>query len=137
MRRRARTNRDWRLPLLAAAASLVAMLVQQAIRTGWQVRTLPERVMESLLVLIPLDLFERGLQQFGANAKDIALVGTYVGMAALLFACAWYTLRFRNPWFCLLLGASLWLVAMLLVLPLTGAGAFANSLLTSPALTDA
>src|ERR1051326_5428559 len=111
MRRRRRTDRDWRLLLVAAGASLVAMLVQQAVRNSWQVRTLPERVMESLLVLIPLDLFERGLQQFGANAKDIALVGTYVGMALLLLVCGWLMLGGRNAWLCLLLGLALWLVA--------------------------
>src|ERR1051326_5655378 len=139
MRRRRRTDRDWRLLLVAAGASLVAMLVQQAVRNSWQVRSLPERVMESLLVLIPLDLFERGLQQFGANAKDIALVGTYVGMAVvLLVAGCWAVRTFAtNPWLCVALGVGLWLAAMLGALPLTGAGIFGTALLTSPLLVDA
>jgi DMSO/TMAO reductase YedYZ molybdopterin-dependent catalytic subunit len=113
------------------------MLLQQAIRNAWQVRSLPERMMETLLLLVPLDVFERGLQQFGASAKDIALVGTYVGMIALLVVAGWLAVRTLNPWLCLLLGLLLWLLAMLVVMPLTGAGAFASALLVSPVLTNA
>ncbi|MBV9328619.1 MAG: molybdopterin-dependent oxidoreductase [Chloroflexi bacterium] len=113
------------------------MLLQQGIRAAWQVRTLPERVMETLLVFIPLDLFERGLQQFGASAKDIALVGAYVGMAALLMIVGWFAVRTVNGWLALLAGFGLWLVAMLVVMPLTGAGLFAGGLLVNPVLTDA
>ena len=92
--------------------TLVAMLLQQAIRTAWQVRTLPERVMETLLVFVPLDLFERGLQQFGASAKDIALVGAYLGMAVLLVVVGFFAVRTVNGWLVLLVGFGLWLVAM-------------------------
>ena len=34
-------------------------LLQNLLRDSWQVRTLPERVMEWLLLFVPLDLFER------------------------------------------------------------------------------
>ena len=120
---------------VACLATAVAMGLQQWLRNTWQVRTLPERMMETLLVLVPLDLFERGLQQFGANAKDIALVGTFVGMAALLVVAGWLAVRTLNGWVCIGLGFGLWLLAMLGVMPLTGAGAFATELLVSPLLT--
>ncbi|MBV9582777.1 MAG: molybdopterin-dependent oxidoreductase [Chloroflexi bacterium] len=116
---------------------VVAMALQQGIRSAWQVRTLPERVMETLLVFVPLDLFERGLQQFGASAKDIALVGAYVGMAGLLVVVGWFAVRTVDGWLVLGVGCVLWLVAMVVVMPLTGAGLFARGLFTSPLLTDA
>jgi DMSO/TMAO reductase YedYZ molybdopterin-dependent catalytic subunit len=132
-----RTIRRWTAVGVVIAAMLVAMLLQQGMRTAWQVRTLPERVMETLLVLVPLDLFERGLQQFGANAKDIALDGAYAGMAILLIIIAWFAVRTVNGWLMLLVGLGLWLVTMLVVMPLTGAGLFASGLLVSPLLTNA
>jgi DMSO/TMAO reductase YedYZ molybdopterin-dependent catalytic subunit len=116
---------------------LVAMLLQQGIRVAWQVRTLPERVMETLLVFVPLDLFERGLQQFGANAKDLALVAAYLGMAALLVVIGFLAVRTVNGWLVLLVGFGLWLAAMVVVMPLTGAGLFASGLLVNPVLTAA
>jgi DMSO/TMAO reductase YedYZ molybdopterin-dependent catalytic subunit len=116
---------------------VVAMLLQQGMRMAWQVRTLPERVMETLLVFVPLDLFERGLQQFGASAKDLALVGAYLGMAALLVVVGFFAVRTVNGWVVLLVGLGLWLVAMVVVMPFTGAGLFASGLLTNPVLTDA
>jgi DMSO/TMAO reductase YedYZ molybdopterin-dependent catalytic subunit len=137
VRRRGGATPAWLAFGVAVAAMVVAMLAQQAIRNVWQVRTLPERTMEALLVLVPLDLFERGLQQFGASAKDIALVGTYIGMAALLVLIGWWAVRVGSAWLCLLAGAALWLVAMLVVLPLTGAGAFGIGLFVSPLLTAA
>jgi DMSO/TMAO reductase YedYZ molybdopterin-dependent catalytic subunit len=119
-------------------ASLVALAFQQGVRTAWQVRSLPERVMEWLLVFVPLDLFERGLQQFGANAKDIALVGTQAGMAILLIAVGALTVRAgSSAWLALLVGIGLWLFAMVVVMPVTGAGLFAIGLFVSPVLTDA
>jgi DMSO/TMAO reductase YedYZ molybdopterin-dependent catalytic subunit len=132
-----RTNRRWTAVGVAMAATLVAMSLQQVIRMAWQVRTLPERVMEALLVFVPLDLFERGLQQFGASAKDMALAGAYLGMAALLLAVGFFTIRTLSGWLALLVGLALWLAAMLVVMPLTGAGPFASGLLVNPPLIDA
>ncbi|MBV8714029.1 MAG: molybdopterin-dependent oxidoreductase [Chloroflexi bacterium] len=137
MRPVARARSAWAAFAVASAATGVALVVQQVVRNAWQVRSLPERTMESLLVLVPLDLFESGLQRFGANAKDIALVGTYVGMALLLIAIGWLAVRSRNGWLALLLGLGLWLLTMLVVLPLTGAGVFGVLLLAPPVFTDA
>src|SRR5947209_16348073 len=134
----ARSPSWWSALAIGIAASLVAMVFQQGIRTAWQVRSLPERVMEWLLVFVPLDLFERGLQQFGGNAKDIALVGTLAAMAILLVAVGALTVRAAlSGWLILLVGLGLWLFAMVIVMPVTGAGLFATGLLVSPVLTDA
>src|SRR5204863_5263817 len=59
--------------LVGCVATAVALRLQVLIRDVWQIRSLPERVMEWLLLFVPLSVFERGLQQFGANAKEFAL----------------------------------------------------------------
>jgi DMSO/TMAO reductase YedYZ molybdopterin-dependent catalytic subunit len=134
----ARSPHWWSATAIGIAASLVALAFQQGVRMAWQVRSLPERVMEWLLVFVPLDLFERGLQQFGANAKDLALAGTLVGMAILLIAVGTLTVRtVSSGWLAVLVGFGLWLFVMVIVMPVTGAGLFATGLLVSPALTDA
>jgi hypothetical protein len=114
------------------------MLLQTLARDLWQVRTLPERVMEWLLIFVPLDLFEAGLARLGADAKDVALVGVMVGMAVVLFLIGLLALRLApSTWWLLALGPVLWLLTMVLVLPVTGAGVFGTQLLVSPLLTDA
>jgi DMSO/TMAO reductase YedYZ molybdopterin-dependent catalytic subunit len=128
------------LPTVATAllASAVAMLLQTLARDLWQVRTLPERVMEWLLIFVPLDLFEAGLARLGADAKDVALVGVMIGMALVLFLIGLLALRLApSTWWLLAVGPLLWLLTMLVVLPITGAGAFGTQLLVPPLLTDA
>ena len=128
----------WAALSVSAAATLVAMLLQQGIRAAWQVRSLPERVMETLLVFVPLDMFEQGLQRFGASAKDIALVGTVAGMTLVIMLVATLAVRSGlSGWLLLLVGLAEWLAAMVVVMPLTGAGFFGTGLLLDPALTDA
>ena len=129
----------WLAALLAGCvASGIALVLQSVLRYAWQIRTLPERVMEWLLLFVPLDLFERGLQQLGGDAKEVALYGTVVGMAVLLAALGAVTLRTGwTSWRLLGLGVALWAVAMGVVMPLTGAGFFARGLLISPVLTNA
>jgi DMSO/TMAO reductase YedYZ molybdopterin-dependent catalytic subunit len=134
----ARPTNWWTATAIGVASSAVALALQQGVRAAWQVRTLPERVMEWLLVFVPLDLFERGLQQFGANAKDIALVATQLGMAVVLIVVGAVTVRTASTaWLALLVGLGLWLFTMVIVMPVTGAGLFATGLLVSPLLTDA
>jgi DMSO/TMAO reductase YedYZ molybdopterin-dependent catalytic subunit len=114
------------------------LLIQQLLRDAWQIRTLPERVMEWLLLFVPLDLFERGLQQLGGDAKEVALTGTIVGLAVLLAAVGALALLFDwTSWRLLGLSAAMWAVAMGVVMPITGAGFFASALLISPLLTNA
>src|SRR5438105_8697268 len=114
-------------------ATVVALVLQNLLRDAWQIRTLSERVMEWLLLFVPLDLFERGIAQFGADAKEIALLATFVGMAVALAAIGSLAIKARWPSARLLgLGVGLWLVTMVLVMPVTGAGFFATGLLISP-----
>jgi hypothetical protein len=42
-------------------------------RAAFQIRTLPERIMEWLLLFVPLEAFEKGLQQFGPHAKELVI----------------------------------------------------------------
>src|SRR5919197_1924160 len=67
--------------LVAAAAAGAAMTL---LRWTLQVRTVPERTMEGLLLLVPIDLFEAAVQRFGFEAKRYALMGTIVLMVAVL-----------------------------------------------------
>ncbi|GAC1325033.1 MAG: hypothetical protein NVSMB2_23430 [Chloroflexota bacterium] len=118
-------------------ATLVAMVLQDVTRETWQVRTLPERVMEWLLRFLPLDLFERALGALGSDAKGLALAVTWLGMFAVLVAIGAATARtWRTP-AVLALGPGLWLMTMALIMPLMGAGLFGTGLLLSPIVTGA
>src|SRR5579859_4520720 len=124
--------------LVGTSASVVALLLQNVLRDTWQIRTLPERVMEWLLLFVPLDLFERGVQQLGGDAKVVALAGTVVGMGVLLAAIgALVLLANWSSWRLLGLSLGMWAAAMGIVMPVTGAGFFASALLISPLLTSA
>jgi hypothetical protein len=124
-----------RLPGLVSAAggmaaAAVAWGVMRVLRTTLQVRTLPERVTEWLLLFVPLDLFEAGLRRFGYAAKQYALAGAVVVLLALL---AWLgAVALRRRWSgstLAALGLGLWLLTMVGVMPLTGAGLFATDLI--------
>jgi DMSO/TMAO reductase YedYZ molybdopterin-dependent catalytic subunit len=124
--------------IVSCLASGAAFILQTLLRDIWQIRTLPERVMEWLLLFVPLDLFERGLGQLGSNAKEVALVGTITGMLALLVAIGVVVLRAGwTSWSLVGLGLGMWLLTMAVVMPVTGAGVFATGLLISPQLTSA
>jgi DMSO/TMAO reductase YedYZ molybdopterin-dependent catalytic subunit len=129
----------WLWPLLlGGCASAAAMMLQDLVRGLWQVRSLPERVMEWLLLFVPLDTFERALAQFGADAKELALFGTSLGMGVALALLGAVVVRTGwRSWHLFGVGLGLWLLTMLLVMPITGAGAFGTSLLVSPLLTTA
>ena len=134
-----RTSLGWVQSIAAGClATLVAMLLQNSIRGIWQIRSLPERIMEWLLLFVPLDLFERGLAQFSFDAKEVALYGTIAGMAVLLAIIGSIVSRanWRSSWL-FSLGIAMWLFTMAGIMPLTGAGFFANGLLVAPLLTSA
>jgi DMSO/TMAO reductase YedYZ molybdopterin-dependent catalytic subunit len=119
-------------------AGLIALLLQDLLRAAWQLRSLPERVMEWLLLFVSPDLFERGVGQFGAVAKEIGLTATTVGMVAILALIGAVVLRAAwSSWRLLGLGLVLWLVTMLAIMPITGAGAFATALQVAPLQTSA
>jgi DMSO/TMAO reductase YedYZ molybdopterin-dependent catalytic subunit len=106
----------------AAGATLV-------LRSTLQVRSTPERVLEWLLLFVPLDVFESGLQRFGFSAKRYALYVAIVLMLALLAGLGALALRRRwSLWILLGLGIGLWLFTMLVIMPVTSAGIFALDL---------
>jgi DMSO/TMAO reductase YedYZ molybdopterin-dependent catalytic subunit len=123
--------------VIGCLASGAAMLLQNVLRDVWQIRGLPERVEEWLLLFVPLDLFEQGLARFGADAKELALTGTEIGMALVLVAVGALVIHAGwRGWALLGLGVGLWLLTMVVVMPVTGAGVFATGLQVSPLLTD-
>ena len=127
---------EWKYAIAASvAATAAAVGLMQLARSIYQIRTLPERVMEWILVFVPLDLFEQGLVAFGSAAKVLALGGAIVFMAAALLAVGAGAMR-SGP---IAVGAAtigLWLFAMGVVMPVTGAGFFASSLLRDVMLTN-
>jgi len=124
--------------LVGCVATAVALRLQALIRDVWQIRSMPERVMEWLLLFVPLNLFERALQQFGPSAKDFALVGVVVGMSLVLVVLGTATVRAGwSSWRLLGIGVVLWLLTMAVVQPITGGGFFATGLLQSPLLVNA
>ena len=128
---------SWRtVLLLGLPASGVAVALMLVARYAYQIRTLPERMMDWSLQFIPLDLFEQGIQNFGTSAKEIALIGNYVGFAATLVFIAALALR-RGPRAFAVVSAATWLLAMVVVMPITGAGLFATDLPQDVWLTNA
>src|SRR5579883_880963 len=119
----------------SVAATGVALGLMFWARATYQIRTLPERVMEWLLLFVPTDLFEKGLQAYGANAKDIALYGAYAVMAIVLVVLGFIILR-RGIRAIATASVALWLFAMGVVMPVTGAGFFAIDLFQDVLLTN-
>ena len=118
----------------AAVGGIAAALVLGAgmlfLRSTAGVRTIPERVMEWLLLFVPTGLFEATLQRFGFDAKRYGLDAAVLVMLALFAALGYQVLR--RGWsvsLIALVGTGLWLVIMLGVMPLTSAGLFATALL--------
>jgi DMSO/TMAO reductase YedYZ molybdopterin-dependent catalytic subunit len=120
----------------SVAATAVAMALMGWARSAYQVRTLQERIMEWTLLLVPIELFEQGLQRFGANAKVLALYATTAGIVLALVGLGAVAFR-RGPRAIVLTAAGLWLFAMAVVMPVTGAGFFANELFQDVGLTNA
>lgn len=116
------------------AASLVLAIGMLLLRSTASVRTIPERLLEWLLLFVPPGVFESMLQQFGFDAKRY---GLDAAVAAMLAAFAWLGYQvLRRGWpvpAIALLGPGVWLVIMLGVMPLTSAGFFASALLTGTA----
>lgn len=133
------TLRERFITLLASilASGAVLWLMFWA-RNALQVRSLPERIMEAMLLVIPPAQFEAAIERFGPAAKDYALLGTEVGMFVALIIVAFLALTFiACPLWLLALGPALWLVTMVAIMPLTGAGLFGATLLQGPLLVNA
>jgi DMSO/TMAO reductase YedYZ molybdopterin-dependent catalytic subunit len=120
----------------AIAAAAVAVGLMGWARAAYEVRTLQERIMEWALLFVPTNLFEQGLQRFGANAKVIAVQVTMTVIALVLAGLGYWSVR-RGARVVLATAALLWLFAMVVVMPVTGAGFFATGLFRDVALTNA
>ncbi len=126
-----------RAGITSLAATTLAMGLMFWARSAFQVRTLPERLMEWLLLFVPLDAFAQGIQDFGPQAKVFALYGGIGVMSAALFGLGLLALRRRWPGLGILgLALALFVVAMAGIMPLTGAGLFASDLFQHPALVN-
>jgi DMSO/TMAO reductase YedYZ molybdopterin-dependent catalytic subunit len=111
------------------AAALAAGLAMLLLRTTMGVRSIPERLMEWLLLFVPPGAFEAVLQRFGFDAKRYALAGA-AGIALLVLAALGYGTLRRLPAAAIpVVGVSFWLIVMLVIMPLTAAGPFARDLL--------
>jgi DMSO/TMAO reductase YedYZ molybdopterin-dependent catalytic subunit len=123
----------WRRAVsIGAASALAGGGVMALIRWVAQVRSLPERLIEWLLLFVPIDLFGAALGAFGFEAKVYALYGAVVTMLAALSAIGAVVLRRRlSPALLLALGPAIWLITMVVVMPLTGGGLFGSALIGS------
>ncbi len=119
------------------AASLAAMGLMFWARTAFQVRTLPERIMEWVLIFVPLDAFEQGIRTFGPQAKVLALYGSTAAMFALLLGLGLLALRRRWSGVVILgIALTLFLATMAGIMPLTGGGFFATDQFQHPLLVN-
>src|SRR5579859_2122266 len=126
----------WNAVLFGIPASTVAILLMFWARSAYQIRTLPERMMEWALQFVPTAAFEQGIQTFGTGAKELALIGNYVGFAITLIVIAALALR-TGPRAFVVVAIATWLLAMAIVMPITGAGFFASDLPQDVWLTNA
>ena len=68
---------------IAAGGAVASMVAMFWLRSAYQIRTLPERVLEWVLLFVPPDTLERGISQFGAQAKVYALYVAVTGMGEI------------------------------------------------------
>ncbi len=119
------------------AATLAAVGLMFWARAAFQVRTLPERIMEWVLIFVPLDAFEQGIRTFGPLAKVLALYGSTAAMSALLLGLGVLALRRRWSGAAILgIALTLFLVTMAGIMPLTGGGFFATNQFQHPVLVS-
>ncbi|MGE3272795.1 MAG: molybdopterin-dependent oxidoreductase [Chloroflexota bacterium] len=124
--------------IIGIAAAIAATAVMFWLRTAYQIRTLPERVMEWVLLFVSPDTVEQGISQFGAQAKVYALYVAIVVMVLILVALGAAAVRLASsPWVLLAIGPALYLLATGIILPLTGAGPFGTNLLQDWRLVNA
>src|SRR5213593_4341643 len=99
------------------------------LRSTLQVRSVPERLIEWILIYVPIDTVAGGIQRFGFDAKRYALWSAIFVTLAVLAGLGMLALR---GWWSnranLALGVGLWLFTMVVVMPLTDAGLFAVAL---------
>jgi DMSO/TMAO reductase YedYZ molybdopterin-dependent catalytic subunit len=116
------------------AAAAIAASGMAFLRGVLAVRTVPERIMEWVLIFIPIELFGYVIQRFGFDAKRYALYGTTAGMLIALALLGGLALKQRWSLTAILaLALTLWIVVMVVIMPLTDAGFFAIALVDGTA----
>jgi DMSO/TMAO reductase YedYZ molybdopterin-dependent catalytic subunit len=111
-------------------ASLAAAAVMLLMRLALQVRSVPERVLEVMLLVTPPDLFEAALLRYGFDAKRYALSLTIVvTLLCLTGSGAWAIGRRWSVGRVVSLSFVLWLFVMVVIMPLTDAGPFGIGLI--------
>ena len=121
----------------ALLASTTAVGLQFWLRVVLQVRTLPERMLEWLLLYVPVDVFASGIQALGPEAKVLPLYAAAAVMAGALAGLGALALRHRwTPLAVLGLAAGMYGVAMVVLMPLTGGGLFGLALAQHPVLVN-
>src|SRR4051794_29988875 len=130
---------SWPVSLvIAVTASVGAMAAMFWLRSVYQIRTLPERVMEWVLLFVSPDAVEQGLAQFGPQAKVYALYVAVGGMGLILIGLGAALIRYvRSPWLIFASGPALYLLAMAVIFPVTGAGLFGVDLFQDWRLVNA
>ena len=123
---------------IASVATAAATLLMFWMRSAFQIRALPERVMEWSLLFVAPAQFEAAIGQLGDQAKVLALYASVAGMALILVVLGALLLRrARSAWFIAAAGPLLYLVAMAGVVPLTDGGVFGAALPQDPWLVNA
>ena len=112
-----------------AVAALVFGLGMLLLRSTIGVRSIPERLLEWLLLFVPPGLFEAVLLRFGFDAKRY---GLDAAILLVLGGLGWLGYRALSRGLSLpslaALGVGIWLLIMLFIMPLTSAGLFASAL---------
>ena len=128
--------------LIALGGSLLATLLTIGLmfwaRDHFQVRTLPERMLEYALLFVTPENFEKGLAALGDQAKVVGLYAATAIMGLMLLGLGLVALGRR--WSALAVAALaplLYLVAMAGIMPLTGGGVFANAAFQNTGLVNA
>src|SRR5215212_2682588 len=128
--------------LIAFGGSLLATVLTTGLmfwaRDHFQVRTLPERMLEYVLIFVTPENFEKGLAALGQQAK---VVGLYVATAIMgLMLLGLGLVAVGRRWSVLAVAALaplLYLVAMAGIMPLTGGGVFASAPFQNTGLVNA
>jgi DMSO/TMAO reductase YedYZ molybdopterin-dependent catalytic subunit len=125
----------WSGFIAGLGAGIIASGVMLLLSIYWQGVSLPEVFGSVFTALMPPPLFDYLHQTIGADAKHILFYGILVGQCLVFGVCGGIfnqrvnavgdALRLRQG---LLLALILWLVAGLILLPLTGAGFFGAAL---------
>src|SRR3954469_23286010 len=107
----------WRSPAAGgAAAPLAAAAAMGLARWAAQVRTLPERLLEWMLLFVPLDVFGAAIGRFGFEAKHYALYGAVLASVAAIAGAGGLVLRRGWPRLVVAaIGPALWLFVMAFV----------------------